>query len=72
MIYYLIYIDVMKMYLKWLYEYYFRIEVWLFGIVLLILELNRIKIYILFFYDKLKYMYGFIENIWYLYCLVCN
>lgn len=72
MIYHLIYIDVTKMYLKRLHEYHLSTEAWLSGTVLLILELNRTKIYILSFHDKLKYMYGLIENFRHLYCPVCN
>lgn len=60
------------MYLKRLHEYHLSTEAWLSGTVLLFLELNRQKIYILSFHDKLKYMYGLIENFRHLYCPVCN
>lgn len=46
MIHHLIYIDVTKMYLKRLHKYHLSTEAWLSGTVLLILELNRTKIYI--------------------------
>lgn len=61
------------MYLKRLHKYHLSTEAWLSGTVLLILELNRKKyIYILSFHDKLKYMYGLIDNFQHLYCPVCN